>query len=127
MVVVTLPLVAVSMQACASVPVRRGKEARFTATAYCERGITRSGAKTRDGIIAADPEVLPLGSVVRIVAAGDRRYERTFTVMDTGERVRGRRIDLYVRDCDEARRFGVREVRLEVIRLGTSRRGKTGP
>ena len=38
--------------------------------------------------------------------------------MDTGGLVRGRRIDVYVSDCTEAREFGVREVTLVVVRLG---------
>ncbi len=114
-----LLLCALAVQGCATARVRRGAELAFTATAYCDRGVTRSGVRTREGIVAADPAHLPLGSVVRIVAAGDRRYERAYTVMDTGAHVRGRRIDVYVRDCDEARRFGVREVRLVIVRLGS--------
>jgi 3D (Asp-Asp-Asp) domain-containing protein len=118
---ISVVLLAVALHACASVPVRRGTEMRFTATAYCDRGVTRSGTQVREGVLAADPALLPLGSVVRIIEAGDRRYERTYSVMDTGARVRGRRIDLYVRSCDEARRFGVRRVSLEVVRLGSHR------
>ncbi len=119
--VVILVLSALVLQACATAPVKRGREVRFTATAYCDSGITKSGAKTREGFIAADPDLLPLGSVVRIAGAGNKRYERAYTVMDTGERVQGRRIDLFLRDCGEARRFGVRQVRLEVVRLGVKR------
>ncbi len=124
--VLPLVLVLLVLEACASAPVRRGTVARrgnevaFTATAYCDSGLTKSGTRTREGIIAADPAHLPLGSVVRIVAAGDRRYERVYTVMDTGAHVRGRRIDVFMRDCDEARRFGVRPVRLVVVRLGAT-------
>ncbi len=119
---IAIPLVLslLIVQGCASVPIRRGKEVDFTATAYCDAGITKSGTRTREGIIAADPAHLPLGSVVRIVAAGDRRYERVYTVADTGAHVRGRRIDLYVRDCGEAKRFGVRPVRVVVVRFGAS-------
>ncbi len=117
--VATLTLLSLTLQACATARVRRGHEVDFVATAYCGPGITKSGVKTREGLIAADPRVLPLGSVVRIVAAGDRRYERTYTVMDIGDRVQGRRIDLFVRDCAEARRFGVRQVHLEVVQFGS--------
>ncbi len=114
---------ALILDACATVPVKvkRGREVGFTATAYCDSGITRSGMRTREGFIAADPDLLPLGSVVRLLAAGDGRYERVYTVMDTGGRVHGRRIDLYLRDCSEAKRFGVRQVRLELVRLGPKR------
>jgi 3D (Asp-Asp-Asp) domain-containing protein len=104
---------------CATVPVRRGTEDTFTATAYCDSGITKSGRRTREGTLAADLRLLPLGSVVRITAAGNDRYERLYTVLDTGASMRGRRVDIYVRDCDEARRFGVRRVRLRIVRLGS--------
>src|SRR5258708_3403722 len=43
----------------------------FVATAYCVKGQTASGLKVRSGIIAADPRVLPIGSIVRVVA-GDQ-------------------------------------------------------
>ncbi len=115
---VIVALLTLTLQSCASAPVRRGAEVGFRATAYCDHGTTKSGVRTREGILAADPARLPIGSVVRIVAAGDRRYEGVYTVMDTGLRVRGRRIDLYIPDCREARAFGVRDVRLEVVRLG---------
>src|SRR4051794_5836826 len=39
----------------------------FVATAYCVKGQTASGLKVRSGIIAADPRILPIGSIVRIV------------------------------------------------------------
>ncbi len=118
--VLPLVLLAGMIQGCASARIHRGKEFDFTATAYCDSGLTKSGKRTREGMIAADPAQLPLGSVVRIVAAGERRYERVYTVMDTGARVRGRRIDLYVRNCEEARRFGVRPVRVVIVRLGAN-------
>jgi len=95
-----------------------GTDARFTATAYCDSGITKSGVRTREGIVAADPDHLPVGSIVRIIEAGDRRYEGVYTVMDTGGLVQGHRIDVYVPDCDEAKAFGVRPVRVIVVRLG---------
>jgi len=108
-----------------------GTEAQFTATAYCDRGITKSGVRTREGIVAADPDHLPVGSIVRIVEAGDRRYEGVYTVMDTGGLVQGHRIDVYIPDCAEARAFGVRPIRILVVRLGWDpqavvRRGRSG-
>ena len=35
---------------------------RVKATAYCQAGTTSSGTRARAGIVAADPEVLPVGS-----------------------------------------------------------------
>ena len=42
----------------------------------------------------------------------------TETVMDTGSAVLGRRIDLFVANCHEARDFGLRRVVVRVLRLG---------
>jgi 3D (Asp-Asp-Asp) domain-containing protein len=87
----------------------------FVATAYCQGTITASGARVRDGFVAADPAVLPLGTVIR-VSGLERRYNRTYRVMDTGGAIRGRRIDLYIRNCDEAIRFGRRSATVSIVR-----------
>lgn len=87
----------------------------FVATAYCLPGQTASGAPVGPGVIAADPDVLPLGSIVRLSAG---RYSGTYTVLDTGAKVRGRMVDIWMPSEDEARRFGVRRVRLHVLRHG---------
>jgi 3D (Asp-Asp-Asp) domain-containing protein len=88
---------------------------RLTATAYCQHGTTRSGAQTRRGIIAADPRVLPVGSVVRIESP-DPNYSGTYTVMDTGAKVKGRTVDIFVPSCAKARKFGKRVVLARVLR-----------
>ena len=36
---------------------------QFEATAYCDYGITFSGVLVQRGIVAADPKILPIGSV----------------------------------------------------------------
>ncbi|HEX8031663.1 MAG TPA: hypothetical protein VF491_24510, partial [Vicinamibacterales bacterium] len=38
----------------------------FSATAYCKGETTASGVGVRTGIAAADPAILPVGSVVRV-------------------------------------------------------------
>ena len=118
----TAVCLALLLQACASAPVRRDAPLSFTATAYCDKGVTRAGTRVREGIVAADPRELPLGSVIRILEAGSGGYEGVYTVMDTGARVKGRRIDLYIADCREAKKFGVRNIRLEVVRNGWKER-----
>jgi len=85
----------------------------FIATAYCHGTTTASGARARPGIVAADPAVLPLGTVIRLQRAG--RYDGPYTVLDTGPGVRGRRIDVFMRDCREARTFGRRSVSVSII------------
>ena len=79
----------------------------FTATAYCLRGRTAMGHGVRRGIIAADPRVLKLGSKVLLGGAG---YTGEYLVSDTGGRIKGNKIDIWVPSCAEARKFGRRKV-----------------
>ena len=87
----------------------------FTVTAYCAGTTTAAGTRVAEGVVAADPRVLPLGTVIRL-AGLDGRYNGTYTVMDTGPKVRGRHLDLYLRDCAEAVRFGRRSGRVSIAR-----------
>ena len=94
-----------------------GSKLPFSATAYCKGQTTASGVNVRTGIAAADAGLLPVGSVLN-VAAGDARYNGVYTVMDTGPKVQGRLLDLYMWSCHEALRFGRRQVQVTVLRLG---------
>jgi 3D (Asp-Asp-Asp) domain-containing protein len=94
-----------------------GSRLEFNATAYCKGTTTASGVGVRTGIAAADPTLLPVGTVLNI-ATGDQRYNGVYTVMDTGPKVQGRILDLYMWNCNEALRFGRREVQVTVLRLG---------
>jgi 3D (Asp-Asp-Asp) domain-containing protein len=96
-----------------------GSQLAFTATAYCKGETTASGVIVRTGVAAADPALLPVGTVVR-VDMPNSRYSGIWTVMDTGPSVQGRMIDLYLWSCHEALDFGRRPVRLTVLRLGWS-------
>jgi 3D (Asp-Asp-Asp) domain-containing protein len=80
----------------------------IVATAYCQKGMTRSGTPVHRGVIAADPEVLPLGSIVRVEVPLATRATGIYTVGDTGESVKGHRIDIYMPSCVHAKRFGRR-------------------
>jgi len=90
---------------------------RYTITAYCTAGRTASGTATRSGVAAAAPDFLPLGSVVRLDGL-EERYNGVYTVMDTGQSVTGRHLDLYIRNCDEAVRFGRQAGQVSILRLG---------
>ncbi len=85
----------------------------FEATAYSIEGKTASGAKAREGIVAADPRVLPLGTRIRVRDAGE--YSGSYLVSDTGRTVKGQEIDIYVGNDSEAKRFGRRNVKVEVV------------
>jgi 3D (Asp-Asp-Asp) domain-containing protein len=96
-----------------------GAPASFEATAYSLRGRTFSGAYVRRGVIAADPRVIPIGSVVQIVTPG---YSGIYTVQDTGGKIKGKIVDVWVGSYREARIFGRRQVKLHVLRWGKPRR-----
>ncbi|MPZ19809.1 MAG: hypothetical protein GEV06_18115 [Luteitalea sp.] len=108
-----------------SAPPAMGARLRFSATAYCKGRTTASGATVRRGIAAADPALLPVGSVIQVDAAIPR-YNGVYTIMDTGPKVQGRAVDLYMWSCHEALRFGRRPIKLTVLRLGWSP-GTSGP
>lgn len=88
----------------------------FEATAYSIDGETASGTRAREGIVAADPKVLPLGTRIRVVDAGP--YSGEYVVRDTGRTIKGREIDVYVDDDREAKRFGRKTVQVEVLSYG---------
>jgi 3D (Asp-Asp-Asp) domain-containing protein len=98
-----------------------GVRLRFTATAYCKGTTTAAGVEVRSGIAAADPALLPVGSVVEVDSLPEK-YNGVYTIMDTGPAVQGRLIDVYMWSCYEALDFGRRPVRLTVLRLGWSPR-----
>jgi len=90
---------------------------RFVVTAYCRGTTTASGVVPRSGIAAADPELLPVGSVIQVSSLGPR-YDGIYTILDTGPKVQGRLIDIYLWNCDEAVMFGRRAAAVVVLRLG---------
>ncbi|MEW6321687.1 MAG: 3D domain-containing protein [Acidobacteriota bacterium] len=94
-----------------------GTELEFSATAYCKGQITASGASVRTGMAAADPQLLPVGTVVRLETSYSK-LDGIWTIMDTGPAVQGRIIDLYLWSCHEALEFGRRQAKVTVLRLG---------
>jgi len=97
---------------------------RFTATAYCKGTTTASGVNVRTGIAAADPDLLPVGSVIQVYKLGER-YNGIYTIMDTGPAVQGRHIDIYMWSCNEALELGRREIAINVLRLGWNPKAST--
>jgi 3D (Asp-Asp-Asp) domain-containing protein len=92
---------------------------RFTATAYCKGTTTASGVNVRTGIAAADPALLPVGSVIQVYRLGEQ-YNGIYTIMDTGPAVQGRHVDIYMWNCNEALQLGRRDIAINVLRLGWS-------
>lgn len=89
---------------------------RYLATAYSQHGITASGVPVQRHIVAADPAVLPIGSRIKIRHAG--RYSGEYVVADTGEKIDGRHLDIYIPDERACTKFGRKTVRVQVISLG---------
>ncbi len=72
--------------------------------------------RVRRGIVAADPDILPIGSVIEVHAG---RYSGIYTVMDTGDAVKGTIIDIYMPNHEEAIQFARRPpVQIRVLRYG---------
>src|SRR3954467_5552046 len=88
---------------------------RAQATAYCQSGTTASGTVTKRGVIAADPRVFPMGTLVH-PDGPLRGYSGTYRVEDTGRGVKGHVLDIYMPSCAAAKRFGRRRVTVRIVR-----------
>jgi 3D (Asp-Asp-Asp) domain-containing protein len=87
---------------------------RMEATAYTPfdgswQGITKSGIPARNGIVAVDPEVIPLGTRVYIPGYG------LALAADTGSDIVGDRIDLCMEGHADAWNFGRRMVKVYIL------------
>lgn len=68
--------------------------------------------------IAVDPNVIPLGSKVRIMFEDEdaQQYNGIYTAIDTGAAINGNRIDIFFGNAtNEALNFGVRKAKLQII------------
>jgi len=101
-----------------------GSTLQFVATAYCKGTRTASGVNVRTGIAAADPTLLPVGSVVSVTVP-DAKYNGVYTIMDTGPEIQGRDLDLYFNNCNDAVQFGRKNAIVTVVRLGWNPRAST--
>lgn len=72
-------------------------------------GITATGVAARRGIVAVDPDVIPLGTRVFVQGYG------LATAADTGSAIIGNKIDLCMEDSSEAWRFGRRSVKVYIL------------
>jgi 3D (Asp-Asp-Asp) domain-containing protein len=101
-----------------------GARLAFSASAYCKGLETASGVAVQSGVVAADPEILPLGSVIELGSLPPK-YNGIYTVMDTGPAVQGRQIDIYMWSCNEALQFGRKPAHMTVLRRGWNPRATT--
>jgi 3D (Asp-Asp-Asp) domain-containing protein len=114
--IVTILYLAFLSSVAVAAHTRPGPNGPFLATAFAQSGITRCGKVTQRGVVAADVNVLPMGTKILVRNAGP--YSGTYTVADTGSKVRGKHIDIYMPDVQKARQFGRQFVEVTVLRWG---------
>jgi 3D (Asp-Asp-Asp) domain-containing protein len=85
-------------------PLRYGDPVPVQLTAYCLKGTTRRDRYVRQGIVAADPRVFPLGRYIEVYVG--RKYYGRFLVDDTGDRIKHAILDIWTPTCRDARLFG---------------------
>ena len=88
----------------------------FIATAYSAEGTGASGKWSHPGTVAADRKVLPLNSRIRVYGAGS--YSGEYTVEDTGGKVDGHHIDIFMPTTAEAKKFGRQHVKVLILAYG---------
>lgn len=87
-----------------------------TGYAYCEPGgLTATGTSARQGAIAVDPKVIPLGSRLFIIAGDGSVVYGFATAEDTGGNIKGNTVDLYYNSESLCRNFGRRSVTVYVL------------
>ena len=72
-------------------------------------GITATGMRARHGVVAVDPDVIPLGTRVFIPGYGEA------IAADTGGDIVGNRIDVVLEDYGSAMQFGRRTVDVYIL------------
>ena len=98
-------------------------DTHYVATAYSQWGTTASGQPTHRHVVAADPTLLPLGSRIKVSHAG--RYSGEYVVADTGRKIEGRKLDIYIPNTRACRKFGKRRVKVRVLQVGDGTQATT--
>ncbi len=87
------------------------KKVRMLASAYTHTGgLTARGTRPRVGVVAVDPNVIPLGTRLYIDGYGFAKAE------DTGGSIKGDKIDLFLPTMQQTRNFGRRWVTVYVLK-----------
>ena len=88
----------------------------FVATGYSAddplqgtNNITATGKEIKEGMIAVDSKIIPLGTRVEIKDMG------VFVAEDTGGKIKGNRIDIYFETKEEAKDFGRQVIWVRVL------------
>lgn len=99
---------AVTTEAKPAAP-RTGRQLTVQATAYALPGTTAIGVGVRYGIIAVDPRVIPLGTRLYVPGYGEG------IAADTGEAVKGNRIDVWLPSEAQAQEWGVKTLTITIL------------
>lgn len=89
-------------------PAGPGQTLTVVATAYDLAGSTATGVPVGPGIVAVDPNVIPLGTRMTIPGYGEG------VAADTGSAIVGNRIDVWVPDGAAASAWGVRTITIRL-------------
>ncbi|MBQ8894983.1 MAG: G5 domain-containing protein [Clostridia bacterium] len=98
-----------------STPTTYKKVIAMTATAYSAGGTTASGIPAQWGVVAVDPNVIPLGTKVYVETADGKYIYGTAIAADTGGAIKGNKIDICVNTRAEAYSFGRRTVNVYIL------------
>ena len=90
-----------------------GRKMRVHSTAYTSAeggGLSYTGEKLEWGIIAVDPNIIPLGSQVYIP-----QFNMVFRAVDTGSAIKNNRIDIYFGNLKKALDWGIRDIDIIIL------------
>lgn len=104
-------------EAAAQIEPCRGEQTMvMEATAYCYGTITKTGTSPVEGrTIAVDPDVIPLGSEVLVSCDTWPEINGIYIAEDTGGRIKGNIIDVYMVDRGQCLKWGRRQVEVKII------------
>ena len=91
------------------------KVVSMTATAYSAGGYTASGLPAQWGVVAVDPDVIPLGTRVYVETSDGKYIYGEAVAADTGSAIKGYKIDICVNTRKEAYAFGRRTVNVYIL------------
>ena len=83
----------------------------YTLTWYCISGTTASGNKTNHELtVAGDLSEFNFNDVLYI-----KELKKAFVLHDTGGLIKGKRLDIYTNDCEQAKLNGVKKSEVYLI------------
>jgi 3D (Asp-Asp-Asp) domain-containing protein len=95
----------------------------YTATCAGCSGVTATGLDLRANpnlkVIAVDPRVIPLGSLVEMSSASYPKINGVYIAGDTGGAIKGYKVDIFIPTKSKAIEFGRRkDILVRIIREG---------